>query len=59
MSFELIDNIEENYPSEHFTRDSVIRANIVPIVDKLRNVIINLKNQIKELELRIEKLEEK
>jgi len=59
MSFELIDNIEENYPSEHFTRDSVIRVNIAPIVNKIRNVIINLKNQIEELELRIKKLEEK
>jgi len=59
MSFELIDNIEEKYPIEHFTRDSVIRVNIAPIVNKIRNIIINLKNQIEELELRIEKLEEK
>jgi len=59
MSFELIDKIEEKYPSEHFTRDSVVRANIVLIVDKIRSIIINVKNQIEELELRIEKLEGK
>lgn len=50
MSFELINEIEEKYPEEYFTRDSVIKANIVAIIDKF-------KLKIEELEARIEELE--
>lgn len=59
MSFELIDDIEEKYPTDHFTRESVIRINIVEITDKFRNIILQLKNKIELLETRIKELEEK
>ncbi|KKM89324.1 hypothetical protein LCGC14_1249790 [marine sediment metagenome] len=32
MSFELIDDIDEKYPLERFTRDSVIKMNIASIM---------------------------
>ena len=57
MSFELIDNIDEKYPEEHFTRESVYKVNLKEIVDKIRTVIINAKGLIADLVLRIDDLE--
>ena len=57
MSFELIDNIDDKYPIEHFTRESVYKLNLKVIVDKIRTVIISAKNIITNLEDRIDTLE--
>ena len=53
MSFELIDNIDEKYSQEHFTRESIIKYNIDNIADKIKNKIIELEEKIIELEERI------
>ncbi len=53
MSFELIDDIDEKYPLERFTRDSVIKMNIASIMDKIRSIIIALELRIKDLEDRL------
>ena len=52
MSFELIDNIDEKYPLGHFTRDSVIKYNIVEIIDKFKIKIEELEARIKALEVK-------
>ena len=50
MSYELIDNIDEKYPEEHFSRDSVIKSRIAEIMLKLKSIIIEIKNDVSVLQ---------
>ena len=59
MSFELIDNIDEEYPTEHFTRESVYKVNLKKIVDKLKEIIVLGRNKIKELQTHINDIEQR
>lgn len=59
MSFELIDNIDEKYPTEHFTRDSVYKVNFKKIIDKLKEIIVLGRNKIIDLQTQINDLKER
>ena len=59
MSFELIDNIDEEYPTEHFTRESVYKVNLKKIVDKLKEIIVLGRNKIIDLQTQINDLKER
>lgn len=59
MSFELIDNIEEKYPTEHFTLESVYKTNLLEIFTKIKNVVINVKSSLNLLQEKINELEDR
>ena len=51
--FELIDDLEVKYPSEHFIKESVIKYNINEILEKIKIKINNFENRIKQLEIEL------